>query len=334
MPDDSTFACPVCLEKAELEDRRVHNNKMLYSIKCERCGEFMTGGRFNEFAGIEGRKPPQIEWQLGPRNSRNRGDLSAWIREGHSDRLALDETFFLDESRSSLLSRFNNARRQVRSFSDRANKLLIYLAKLSEHPGRVLNFKPEWMARAWAVNREEIVTIWEYLIDLKKLRRKGDWSFEISPEGWIYLDERETRIFDSDQGFMAMPFSDELDKIWNEGFNPGIENAGYRPYRVDGDPHNENIYFKIFSEIRKSRFLIADLTNQNPNVFLEAGFAMGLGIPVLYTCREDDAKNIPFDVKQIRQIRWKQDDPNALADGVSQMIQAVLGKGPVPTTET
>ena len=39
-------------------------------------------------------------------------------------------------------------------------------------------------------------------------------------------------------------------------------------------------------EIQSARFLIADLTHENRGAFWEAGYAEGLGKPVIYTCEE------------------------------------------------
>lgn len=39
--------------------------------------------------------------------------------------------------------------------------------------------------------------------------------------------------------------------------------------------------------MRATRFLVCDLTHGNRGAYWEAGFAEGLGIPVIYTCRRD-----------------------------------------------
>jgi len=52
--------------------------------------------------------------------------------------------------------------------------------------------------------------------------------------------------------------------------------------------HNEKICDKIVSEIRKSRLLVADFTDNRGGVYFEAGFAMGLSIPVIWMCRASD----------------------------------------------
>ena len=39
-------------------------------------------------------------------------------------------------------------------------------------------------------------------------------------------------------------------------------------------------------EIRRARFLLAELTGDNSGVYWEAGYATGLGRPVFYTCQK------------------------------------------------
>jgi nucleoside 2-deoxyribosyltransferase len=39
--------------------------------------------------------------------------------------------------------------------------------------------------------------------------------------------------------------------------------------------------------IRRSRFLVCDLTHGNRGAYWESGFAEGLGKPAIYTCRKD-----------------------------------------------
>ena len=55
--------------------------------------------------------------------------------------------------------------------------------------------------------------------------------------------------------------------------------------RVDFVEHNDKICDKIVAEIRTCQFLVADGTLQRAGVYFDAGFEMGLGRPVIWTCR-------------------------------------------------
>ena len=69
---------------------------------------------------------------------------------------------------------------------------------------------------------------------------------------------------------------------------------------------------EIFAEIRRSRFLVADMTQGNDvargGVYFEAGFAQGLGLSVLYACRKDRTRHLAFDTRQFYHIVWDMPD--------------------------
>jgi len=75
--------------------------------------------------------------------------------------------------------------------------------------------------------------------------------------------------------------------------------------RIDLEPHNDNIVDRIIAEIRTCQFMVADFTGQKAGVYFEAGFAKGLGREVIWTCKEDDFKNVHFDIAQFSHIIWK-----------------------------
>ena len=103
-----------------------------------------------------------------------------------------------------------------------------------------------------------------------------------------------------------MWFDKDMNDTYTNAIYPALDDTGYKPYRVDLDKSNTNmIDNKIIAEIRKSGLLVVDLTGARPSVTFEAGFAMGLGIELIWTCREDDKKKIPFDIRQFPFIIWK-----------------------------
>jgi nucleoside 2-deoxyribosyltransferase len=78
--------------------------------------------------------------------------------------------------------------------------------------------------------------------------------------------------------------------------------------------------------------LVADFTCEpdkiRGGVYFEAGFAMGLGIPVFWTVR-DTTKDIHFDTRQYAHIVWK--DAADLRKQLADRIAAVIGYGPLKT---
>ena len=84
-----------------------------------------------------------------------------------------------------------------------------------------------------------------------------------------------------------------------------------KPVRIDQQEHNNKIDDEIIAEIRRSRFVVADFTQGEKGarggVYYEAGFAQGLGIEVIFTCRKDvlDNNDIHFDTRQYNHIGWE-----------------------------
>jgi hypothetical protein len=128
------------------------------------------------------------------------------------------------------------------------------------------------------------------------------------------------------QGFVAMWFDDSMNEAWHSGFEPGILAAGFRPHRIDKKDYVGGITDEMMAEIRRSRFVVADYTGQRNNVYFEAGFALGLGLTVIQTCRTAEAADLHFDIRHLNTLEW--DSPAELAEGLNRRIRAVVGVGP------
>jgi len=113
-----------------------------------------------------------------------------------------------------------------------------------------------------------------------------------------------------------------LIRDYDKGFEVGISGAGYKPIRIDLVEHNRKIDDEIIAHIRRSRFVVANFTGHRGGVYFEAGFALGLNIPVIWTCHKDDIGNLHFDVRQYNCIVW--DKPEELAKQLKNRIQAVI----------
>ena len=123
-----------------------------------------------------------------------------------------------------------------------------------------------------------------------------------------------------------------MKEIYDNVISKGISDASYRPHKVDQREHNNKIDDEIIAQIRRSRFVLADFTGHRGGVYFEAGFAKGLNIEVIWTCREDDIDKLHFDIRQYNCIVWK---PSMLPDfrkNIANRIEAVLGRGNYKTS--
>jgi hypothetical protein len=144
--------------------------------------------------------------------------------------------------------------------------------------------------------------------------------------GWTRIGELQSVRARGDQAFVAMWFDDKLQPAWDNGFYAGIKAAGYRPLRMKELEHNEKICDRLIVEIRRSGLVVADVTGHRQGVYFEAGYAMGLGTPVIWTCRKDHMKKCHFDTRQYNHIVWE--SPEGLAEALEHRIQATIGEPP------
>lgn len=150
----------------------------------------------------------------------------------------------------------------------------------------------------------------------------GEAQYRLTLNGWKRISELRESSAKADQAFVAMWFAREMDDIWSDGIKPALEQTGYIPLRVDRAEHNDKIDDRIIAEIRKSGLLIADFTGHRGGVYFEAGFALGLGIPVIWTCRDTDINSTHFDTRQYNHIVWK--DSSDLKEKLIARIEATV----------
>jgi nucleoside 2-deoxyribosyltransferase len=160
---------------------------------------------------------------------------------------------------------------------------------------------------------------------------EGPEILHLTFKGWTYIEERRARQIASVQGFVAMWISAEMEQAYERGFARAIRDSGYEPRRIDRKEHINKIDDEIIAEIRRSRFLVADFTSEaekpRGGVYFEAGFAFGLNIPVIWSCREDLVKHLHFDTRQFNHIVWTEAED--LYQKLKNRIGAVLGDGPL-----
>ena len=166
----------------------------------------------------------------------------------------------------------------------------------------------------------------------------------LSFSGYQRVEFLETQKPLSEQAFVAMWFHDETNNAYENGIKLGIEDAGYKPVRIDQINHNNKIDDEIIAEIRRSKFIVADFTSdilrrgeKSPfdfdlaiargGVYFEAGFAKGLGKEVIWTVREDVLPLVHFDTRQFAHIVWK--NPADLRSRLAKRIAATLDYGPL-----
>ncbi len=223
--------------------------------------------------------------------------------------------------------------------SDRLDRALLNLAKLSPQLGTRVTVPMTAPAVLFAKSQAEAgYTIRALIQDalIESTIDSGGYAATLTPKGWSRVAELQSgrKRDPRNPAFVAMWFGNEkkpetpafMGTVYEQQIRAAVESAGYRCTRVDLVEHNDFIMDQILGLIRQAPFVIADFTGNRGGVYLEAGFARGLGIPVIHTCRRAHFNRAHFDIKQINTINWK--EPQDLFEPLRHRILATLGQGP------
>ncbi len=102
--------------------------------------------------------------------------------------------------------------------------------------------------------------------------------------------------------FVAMPFSEEFENVYEFGIYPAVRDCGFICERVDQTPFSGDVVTRIQGGIEAADLVIADLTEARPNVYLEVGYAWGKGIPVIFVAKKGE--KLHFDVSGHRCVYY------------------------------
>jgi hypothetical protein len=313
--------CPIC--KIKCNDARKVEATDVTEYDCPRCGNYSI--THQAMLNIES---SGISWQ-------DRAKVAAYLRErtlrGDSRIRILSQQYPNKEFDVPVVTadeiindRFPHA------ISERLDRALKNLYRLSEHLGDeiVLDMQVDGPV-LFAEHKDSFNFLAETLQAAGWVKLNPTFGesggITLTARGLERIAELERNIVgkESIQAFVAMWFDSSLDKAWEDGFEKSCSAAGgYKALRMDLKEHNQKICDAIIAEIRKSRFLVADFTGHRGGVYFEAGYALGLGIPVIWTCREDDLEKTHFDTRQYNHVVWK--DEKDLFEKLKRRIEATV----------
>jgi hypothetical protein len=294
--------CSICGTMAEKFPPDGSNND---HVKCPTCGKYNISGTF---AATE-------QWPITDKSR-----LSAAVRRISENGSVVD----LDERTVGSIAESVFPPRNPLDAIDRILRLIVDKSERSDR------YVPIVLAHDYPLVCAKSADEFAYYIqkagDLEYLEQQQD-AYRLSLKGWNRFAQLTTVTPRSTSAFVAMWFSDKLETAWKEAISPGIEECGFHPTRMDLQQHNEKICDRIVAEIKNSAFVVADFTGQRGGVYFEAGLAMGLGIPVIWTVRKSDLKKLHFDTRQYNHIAWI--SPEQLKTDLINRIRATIPK-PIP----
>lgn len=163
------------------------------------------------------------------------------------------------------------------------------------------------------INRDELDQIFdEAEFTHSTLPEKSDKELQFN------IDKTE---IDEKLCFVLMPFISKFDSLYSKILKPVVKKTfKYNCIRADEIFGTKPIIEDVWTYIKKAKFLIADLTDRNPNVFYELGIAHALNKNVILITQ--DINDVPFDLKHFRCIVYEDSIAGAgkLEEGLKSTI--------------
>jgi hypothetical protein len=140
--------------------------------------------------------------------------------------------------------------------------------------------------------------------DLAKQAVKANEALRLLPGELVFGKPSTSKQFQSDI-FMIMPFAASFSGIYQDIIKPLVGELKLTITR--GDEFNSTrgvIMEEVWAALNACRFVIAEISGGNDNVFYELGIAHTLNKPAILITQSKTAEDIPFDVRHLRYIRY------------------------------
>jgi len=311
------MACPVCKDTAASSPLDADERQ---DVTCEGCGDFIiTETAIKELA----------------KRSNKRAVVACWIRRA-CDRGVKPE---IDLAR--LLEIVVD---DVPPVPDQADETLLYLGDKLTSSGNPNGYVPlnDYRRIAALVGATPGPNSPAVMYLVQGLAHEGylmpvnvnqyNQQVALTFKGWRRYAELRRAKVDSKLAFMAMPFGDpQLEKVF-ELYKEAVAETGFKLGRINDNLPAGVIDDRLRVEIRKARFMICELTDSNAGAYWEAGFAEGLGRPVIYSCEKSffEAKKTHFDTNHCHTVLWV---PGDLIDAATRMKASIRATLPTEATQ-
>ena len=155
-------------------------------------------------------------------------------------------------------------------------------------------------------------------------------NVDLSLEGWERHYAAKHGQLDGNYGFIAMQFGDSvLAPFVEDVVKPAVkDDLGYNLVDMD-DVGRAGVIDNIMREqIKGATFVVVDLTHDNPGAYWEAGYAEGLGKPVIYICEKEkfETQKTHFDTNHCTTVPWSRDDDKGFRQKLTATIRRSLDR--------
>lgn len=148
-----------------------------------------------------------------------------------------------------------------------------------------------------------------------------DASLMIESGSYRETQKRASEEAKGRESFMICPIGNsEVDHNYEFVIKPAVEKFQFRILRAEEIPHTGLITGVIEQQIRRSRFVVADLTDERQNCYYEVGLARAWGKPTILLAKVGTTRH--FDISGIKWTMWQ--DYTDLKPKLEQELIGVL----------
>lgn len=280
--------CHVCTDALYVTKKETERNT--YNVYCNQCGNYEI--TFSMDSLLEFRKLPYT--------------ASSWI---HTENLN-STVPLLKESDLDWLGTIPEKRIKYKY-----ELMLNFLSKNDEYT--VSEESSELISESWCKDFAELNNVLLYkAIESNHLKIVNEDDIEttyvLTYEGIEFIESLGLNN-NSNKIFMAFHFTNDMKEQFESTIVRAVSDSTkgkLEAVRVSSSTtdHDTKIDDELIAMIKSSKAVIADFTGNRTAVYYEAGYAMGLGIPVIWTCRDTDVDSLSFDTRQYPHIIWKDED--------------------------
>jgi nucleoside 2-deoxyribosyltransferase len=262
-------SCPVCKQLVE-HFKDIEGFKS--EVQCNYCGEFVIEKSLQAILDS---------------NQYNQLRIGSWIREQNSSGITPELNAIDFANLISLKDKKINQKYEL---------LLKYVYSEKTIQIQLADLNRLYLVLFWCEDIKEFNMLLSKAVELNHLKLKFDGmsvkEYIITYDGKEFienlgLDNNSNKIF------MAFHFTEEMKKEFESTIKRAVIDSSegkLEAVRVSSSAtdHDAKIDDELIGMIKSSKAVIADFTGNRTAVYYEAGFAMGLGIPVIWTCKDEN----------------------------------------------
>lgn len=332
--NEETVTCPICdLGQRVLVDRYGD------SYDCPRCGKYLLDNILCGEARL-----PALKNMLDF-DPDNRARCSYWLAQHENPSDPTQRIVLTGEVFSSICKKREDNGFPLPNPFEQLNLLISWLGRLPHGKVHIILH-----CRGEAIIGATSPEVFDFVMDeairygyLKLEEPRGDHRgfdeklhLRLTMDGWKYYQNLQKGQHESRTAFMAMKFVKKDDKEEYDTytsmlrqFKESVAMTGFTLLRLDERAEAGLIDDNMCAAIRNAAFVIADLSHGNHGAYWEAGFAEGLGKPVIYTYNQKSETRQHFDTNHRQTVMWdldKLEDAGKSLKGIIRNTLPLLAK--------